>query len=91
MENIKIACGNDIETFEKIENILDENYSMVWDLMNELSIDEIECEGFNRSLYEYYDRNYNEMYVEDLEEALLLLEELEEDNETFHRVYAECM
>lgn len=91
MIEIKKACGNDVETFERIEDILNENYNIAWELMNELSIDDIEAEGLNRSLYEYYDRNYNEMFVEDLEEALFLLEEIEEDNETLNRVYVECI
>lgn len=86
MYNIRLACGNDIELFEEVENLLDENCSRAWDLMNEYSIEEIEEYGLNRCLFEYYDKNYDEMYCEDWEDVIELKEEIEEDNKILYNI-----
>jgi len=85
MENIKIACGNNIDLFDEVEAFLMENSCLVNSLLyeDEYTLEQIEKEeGLNRSVYEYFEEDFSLMKCNNEEDVRKLLKEVQLDNRT---------
>ena len=82
---LSTVCGNDHELMENILGTLEDLTNIAWSLLEEYSIDELE-EDLELPLHTYYDENYNDIMPDSWDEAIELLDILEQDLMTLQAI-----